>query len=264
MATLLRLVHRIRKGHKLARAIMLLITLVMLVPALPSDVMAQTASTVGTTLVSQALFPQLSMADAFDEVMVVLDFAPGAGVPAHVHGGPTLVTVLDGAITLKENGTEKTYKAGESWTETPDHVHEVINNGNTTARVGVTFLLPKGAEPTTVKDSSKSSMPGPAVVYQAQFPHLSMKGAFDEMMVVLDFAPGAGVPAHVHGGPTLVTVLDGAITLKENGTEKTYKAGESWTEMPGHVHEAVNKGNKAVRVVVTFLLPVAEPTTLVK
>jgi quercetin dioxygenase-like cupin family protein len=90
-----------------------------------------------------------------------------------------------------------------------------------------------------------------------------MADAFDEVTVVLDFAPGAGVPAHVHGGPTLVTVLDGAITLKENNTEKTYKAGESWTEMPDHVHAVIN-GNNTVRVVVTFLLPVAEPTTLVK
>ena len=91
-----------------------------------------------------------------------------------------------------------------------------------------------------------------------------MVDAFDEVMVILDFAPGAGVPMHVHGGPTLVTVLDGAITLKDNGMEKTYKAGESWTEMPEHVHEAINNGDKTVRVVVTFLLPVAEPTTLVK
>jgi quercetin dioxygenase-like cupin family protein len=91
-----------------------------------------------------------------------------------------------------------------------------------------------------------------------------MEGAFAEQMVVMEFAPGAGVLSHTHGGPTLVTVLNGEITLREDETETTYTAGESWTEMPGHVHEAFNADDAPVQVVVTFLLPVAAPTTLVE
>jgi quercetin dioxygenase-like cupin family protein len=238
--------------------------LVALALALPVGALAHGAAPAGPTVAHQATFPNLTMTGQFDELMVVLDFAPGAGVPLHVHGGPTLVTVLEGAITLREKGAEKTYKAGESWTEMSGNRHEAANPGPGKATVVVTFLLAKGAEPTTLQGGAQPSAPGPTVRYQAQFANLALPGQFDEVLVVLDFAPGAGVPLHVHGGPTLVTVLDGAITLAERGAQQAYKAGESWTETPGNRHEAVNAGTTAARVVVTFLLPKgAEATTLV-
>jgi quercetin dioxygenase-like cupin family protein len=79
----------------------------------------------------------------------ILEFPAGAGNPNHMHGGNVLVTVLGGEMTLREKGTEKIVKAGESWTESPGNVHSIVNAGTTTARVVAVFLLPKGAEITT-------------------------------------------------------------------------------------------------------------------
>jgi quercetin dioxygenase-like cupin family protein len=124
--------------------------LVALALALPVGALAHGAAPAGPAVAYQAIFPNLTMAGQFDELMVVLDFAPGAGVPLHVHGGPTLVTVLDGAITLTERGMQQSYRAGESWTETPGNRHEAVNGGATPARVVVSFLVPKGAEATTL------------------------------------------------------------------------------------------------------------------
>jgi quercetin dioxygenase-like cupin family protein len=124
--------------------------LVALALALPVGALAHGAAPAGPTVAHQATFPNLTLAGQFDELMVVLDFAPGTGVPLHVHGGPTLVTVLAGAITLREKGTEKTYNVGESWTELPGNTHEAANPGPGKAAVVVTFLLPKGAEATTL------------------------------------------------------------------------------------------------------------------
>ncbi len=106
--------------------------------------------------------------------------------------------------------------------------------------------------------------PGPTVVYQAKFP-IALNGAeYDLLSVIMEFPAGAGVPEHFHGGSVLVTVLSGEMTLKENGSERIVKTGESWTENPGAVHAVVNKG-KSARVAVSMLLPKgAEATTLVK
>src|SRR3954469_21624991 len=81
---------------------------------------------------------------------------------------------------------------------------------------------------------------GPDVVVQGALPLSVPAGEASIVSVVLDFAPGAQGPEHVHGGPLVVTVLTGAITLNEDGGATTYKAGESWTEMPGHKHTAAN------------------------
>jgi quercetin dioxygenase-like cupin family protein len=83
-------------------------------------------------------------------VQVILEFAPGAGVPLHHHGGPVVVTVLMGEITLRESGTERTVKAGESWTEQPGAPHAAFNKSSGVLRVAVSVLLPKGAEVTTL------------------------------------------------------------------------------------------------------------------
>ena len=75
---------------------------------------------------------------------------PGAGVPNHMHGGHVLATVLGGEMTLREKGSERVIKAGESWAENPGDAHSAVNASTTGARVAVSMLLPKGAEATTM------------------------------------------------------------------------------------------------------------------
>lgn len=213
------------------------------------------------TVTYQAAYPDIQM--TFTEVQLVIDLEPGAGFPLHHHGGFTMVLVLEGEVALQQDGTETIYHAGESWTETPSQIHTAINNGDQPARVFATFLLPPGTEALTVEEDAEIPAIAPTIVYQAAFPDLTMDGAFNGMQVELEFQPGAGIPHHTHGGPTLVTVLDGEITLVQDGVEHVYKAGESWTEMPTDVHEAFNAGDVPVHVAVTFLLPPdTDPTTI--
>jgi len=86
----------------------------------------------------------------YELVGTIIDFAPGAGVATHKHGGYVLVQVLSGEVTLREKGIEMIKKQGDSWTENPGNEHSVINAGSVTARVAVSILLPKGAEATTM------------------------------------------------------------------------------------------------------------------
>lgn len=117
----------------------------------------------------------------------------------------------------------------------------------------------------TQEKTEQSAMPGPATAYQAKFPVTLQAGEYELLTVVLDFPPGAGVPNHMHGGHVLVTVLSGEITLREKGTERIIRTGESWTENPGNIHSAVNAGAANARVAVTMLLPKGgESTTIIK
>jgi len=102
------------------------------------------------SVVYKAATPISAQAGEYDLLSIIFEFPPGSGFPTHFHGGHALAVVLSGEITLREKGSEKVIKAGESFTENPGATHSAVNTGSTTARVAVSMLLPKGAEPTTV------------------------------------------------------------------------------------------------------------------
>jgi len=115
------------------------------------------------------------------------------------------------------------------------------------------------------KASQSMAPPGPTATYQAKYPLSVQAGDYDLLTVILDFAPGATVPRHFHGGYVLVTVLSGELTLTEKSTSRVVKTGDSWTENIGDQHSVINTGSVPTRVAVSILLPKGgEVTTLVK
>jgi quercetin dioxygenase-like cupin family protein len=110
----------------------------------------------------------------FELIVNVNDFAPGAWTPPHSHGGPVLITVLAGEITVRDDATgeETTYRPGEAWFETTTDVFAVGNNGAEDGRVVSVFLLPEGASMTTSKEGidSDSLPPGPERIYRSSMP----------------------------------------------------------------------------------------------
>jgi quercetin dioxygenase-like cupin family protein len=77
---------------------------------------------------------------------VLVEYAPGAGSPSHRHPASAFIyaRVLEGAIRSKVNdGPERTYKVGESWTEKPGDHHQVSQNASTTepAKLLAVFVM---------------------------------------------------------------------------------------------------------------------------
>lgn len=74
---------------------------------------------------------------------LVVSYAPGAKTPAHRHGRSFVVGyVLEGAIRSKlDNGEERVYKAGESWTEKPAARHTLSENASTTEPAKIMAML---------------------------------------------------------------------------------------------------------------------------
>jgi len=107
----------------------------------------------------------------------------------------------------------------------------------------------------TVVSAAMAADPAPSVRWTAKYTNLTLPVGFEAMMVWVDFPPGALFPLHHHGGPVVAMVVEGEITLTQNGISKVYKVGESFTEPPGQIHQAQNRGSAKAAVVVTYLLP---------
>ena len=236
---------------------------VLLAVLLPLGPGAGAQAPPGSTTRAQFRAPGQPLSGPFEVVHLILDFAPGAWTPLHTHGGQGVVTVLEGTMTRREQGAETVYKAGQGWVETPGREHAAGNLTTEPASVFVTFLLPKGAPLTTTQGGGgQQGVPGPTTRYQFRTEGVPLAAPFEVVQLVLDFVPGAWTPPHTHGGQGVVTVIEGTMTRREQGTQTVYRAGESWLE-PGVVHQAGNETGAAASVVVTFLVSGGAPVTTV-
>jgi quercetin dioxygenase-like cupin family protein len=161
----------------------------------------------------RSTLPGITMPGEFELINLILDFAPDAATPLHTHGGPGIVTVLDGEMVFGVQGQLGAAQTGE---------------------------LP----------------PGPTTVHRATLPGLTMPGEFDVINLILDFAPGAATPAHTHGGPGIVTVLEGTLTFGVPGQpDQILGPGGVYADLPGTAHTAANKTALPARVSYAVLLP---------
>jgi len=94
------------------------------------------------------------------------------------------------------------------------------------------------------------------LVYDHVLPNVpgkSIKG------VLVEYQPGGTSAGHTHPKSAFIyaTVLDGAIRSQvNNGPVKTYKAGESFSEMPGDVHGVSENASKTkpARLLAVFVV----------
>jgi quercetin dioxygenase-like cupin family protein len=212
------------------------------------------------TIRQQQRVEGLPVTGPMEMVTFVFEFAPGAQVPPHTHPGRVLATVLEGEVTIRMEGADHAYKQGESWFETPGIVHTATNTAAGRTRVMVSILLPKGTPPSQVQPGGPSpAPPAPTPLYLSRAEALVPAAPYELAQTVFDVAPGGQFPSHTHPGQVFVTVLDGAMTIRMQGTERTYPAGESFVEPPGVVVQAVNAGGTPATVLVTNLLPKGAP-----
>jgi quercetin dioxygenase-like cupin family protein len=95
-----------------------------------------------------------------------------------------------------------------------------------------------------------------SVVFDQKLPNVPGKSM---RAVLVEYEPGAGSPSHRHPSSAFIyaTVLEGEIRSKVNDEpEHVYKAGESWTEMPGDHHKvsANASSTKPARLLAIFVV----------
>lgn len=197
----------------------------------------------------------LNASGQIDLIQNVIDFAPGAESVVHLHNSPNLATVIQGQITVKLPTGDKAAALGQMLVEPINEPLQAVNSGSGEATVLVAFVVPHGGKPT----AAVAGRTAPALLNKTLFSFTlstpSVTGAYSLVQQVLDFAPGSQTPQHRHGGPGLVTVLQGQITFSRDGLVRTFSAGDSFVELPGETLQASNRGASDVVVAATFLLP---------
>lgn len=221
----------------------------------------------GPKTIYKSSMPGQMIQGEFELVNLVLDFAPGAATPPHTHGGPGIVTVLTEEIIFGMEGKpDTTAKPGDAYLDVPGMVHTAANQTSSTARVSFAVALPKGAPLTTVVGGPPSDQlpPGPKPVHRSSLPGLTMEGEFELINLVLEFAPGAATPLHTHGGPGIVTVLEGEVIFGvADKSDMVAGPGEFYPDLPGTPHTAANKSSTPARVSYVIALPKGAPLTTV-
>jgi quercetin dioxygenase-like cupin family protein len=140
----------------------------------------------------------------------------------------------------------------------------MVNTSTASARILVMMLLPKGGAVTTLVDTT-TKMPGPTVSFKGSYPIAPATGEYELVNNVLEFAPGAAVPLHFHGGPAVIVDLDGALTIRAGDHEMILAPGDLDTQAAGAQHQMQNNGAGTARALFGVLLPKgAKLTTLVQ
>lgn len=88
-------------------------------------------------------------------ILLTVSYGPGEASPAHRHPGSVFAYVLEGAVQSQlDDGAPVTYKAGESWVETPRALHAVSRNASTTkpAKLLVWLMAGDGEQPTILEN----------------------------------------------------------------------------------------------------------------
>jgi quercetin dioxygenase-like cupin family protein len=73
---------------------------------------------------------------------------------------------------------------------------------------------------------------------------------------VIELAPGAQAPRHRHDVAVLAYVLEGTVENRfDGGAARTHRAGESWWEAPGTVHDLARNasGTARARLLVVYI-----------
>jgi quercetin dioxygenase-like cupin family protein len=114
--------------------------------------------------------------------------------------------------------------------------------------------------PALAQDTAATKNAKVTVVFDHALPNIpgkSMRG------VLVEYEPGGSSPGHTHPKSAFIyaTVLEGAIRSQVNdGPVTTYKAGQSWSELPGDRHSVSANASKTqpAKLLAVFVLDTTE------
>jgi quercetin dioxygenase-like cupin family protein len=184
-------------------------------------------------------------------VQLVVDFEPGAWTSLHTHGGQAINLVLEGEITLRQNGVELPHRAGQSWTDSSSQVHAAGNTGSGKARLLTNFLLPAGAPEITVFEESRF---GPSIISEAKFDLPGLPAEADIVQQVVDLAPGWRAEREDNGFIATI-VIEGEVSYQIGGKRNQYRAGDAFSVQARTRTNAENRSTGISRLFTSHLVP---------
>jgi quercetin dioxygenase-like cupin family protein len=205
--------------------------------------------------------------EQFDQVLMVVDFPPGAWTPPHMPGGNVYNTVVDGAVSIRPMGSTSadTYEAGTTFVANAGEYVEVGNGGDVGARMISTTILPNDATLTTYAMTPPvERSPSPVIVGQGSINIDRPSRVFDLAQMVVDFEPGMWTAPHMHGGYDLSMVATGGLTLERVGKVEPLELGQAFVNAPGVYHRVGNETGDFAQAAATLLVPTGATLTTVQ
>jgi quercetin dioxygenase-like cupin family protein len=202
----------------------------------------------GRKIVAETRFDVTDAPAQAELVQLVVDFEPGAWTSIHTHGGQAIDLVLDGELTLRQNGVDRVYKSGQAWTESIGQVHAAGNTGSGKARLLTNFLLPMGAPQILVVQEPQL---GPGITFEARFPLSPLPPNADIVQQVVDLPPGWRAE-RAYDGVAASLIMAGEVTYQIGPERKSYKPGDA-VMLPGNT-PVVEESNGQARVFMTYLV----------
>jgi quercetin dioxygenase-like cupin family protein len=141
----------------------------------------------------------------------------------------------------------------------PDRKENPVNKIALLLLAGVFLLSANAAAEETSAPVSKVTQ-----IFDRELPNVPGKSL---RAVLVEYGPGAASPSHRHPASAFIyaTVLEGEIRSQVNDApEHTYKAGESWTEVPGDHHKVSANASttKPARLLAIFVVDTSETEIL--
>jgi quercetin dioxygenase-like cupin family protein len=141
----------------------------------------------------------------------------------------------------------------------PDRKENPVNKIALLLLAGVFLLSANAAAEETNAPVSKVTQ-----IFDRELPNVPGKSL---RAVLVEYGPGAASPSHRHPPSAFIyaTVLEGEIRSQVNDApEHTYKAGESWTEVPGDHHKVSANASttKPARLLAIFVVDTSETEIL--
>jgi quercetin dioxygenase-like cupin family protein len=132
------------------------------------------------------------------------------------------------------------------------------NPGCGTTSTNLLDPVPAGFFPDGLLDLMCRELPGTRLPW---YLHINIRGDSDVYVTEVIFQPGGQTGWHSHPGPSLITVIEGTLTVyKADCTATTYSAGESFTDIGcGDVHNVVNETGAEAKDVAVQIVPHGAP-----
>lgn len=252
--------------YRLARRWLSLVALVLGLALMPvaappalATVVEQAASRPTTTF--EAWFDvEQPPAVPWEAVQLVVDFPVGAKVARHLHGGPGYITMLESALTMWIGADAgRVYNSGESFVEPFRVIAEGANLSAEKSSVLVTYLIPVGSAVTTLESPPAGTAggqlpPGAIARFESRLRFDEAPGQYRVGQMLQTYAPGAWTMSEIPAAPRLVTVVSGEVTVLTGASERVYKVGETWSELPGKAWLSGNTGSVAAVVAVSTVV----------
>lgn len=190
-----------------------------------------------------------------------IEFPPGAVLPARAERSTRFFTVTEGTLVLTVGGKTETYTVGKGGMATPGAVASARNEGQTTARVVVSSLVPASGEG-AITPATASGGAAPRVIASMRLPVGPLPPVIDVIQGGTRYEPGFATGLHVMNETHAILHLEGTTSYEYvDGFQEAFGPGQGAQMYVGRPGLMANRTAAPSAWLITWLVTPGRPLT---